>query len=416
MAPRATQRPGTQASQSQANGRRAQGATQAKGYGGRRARQPVEEEEDEEEEQGEAEDEEDEEGEGQGEGVSAEDKMVADLVRLALFTEYKHAPLRRDDINKKVLGKNTRSFKAVLAKAEATLKETFGMELVPLQPAGNRDRLVMEDVADEEDSGVVKKRMAPAGPRSWILRNCLPEPILRAAAERDPLVAEAEEDDWALLPDDPFRPERAPGTAMAWQSADDIGLQGMMFVILSLVLVNGRSMPDPQLRSYLKKLGVHSTLGIVTASNKNISLDAFLSMLTRLGYLDRIRTHLPGLGTQAPATQAAGRGRRARGADDTEEGDVSYEWRWGPRADAEISEKRAAEFIADVYLKRREEIQEVEDSEDDEDEQPARKGRGRGKNDEAAERRREKQAKKEKERKEMERILKEVERAAGGNL
>ncbi|KZT58003.1 MAGE-domain-containing protein [Calocera cornea HHB12733] len=414
MAPRASQRFG-QASQSQANGRRTQAATQ-KGYGGRRrAREATEEPEDEQEQQDPEEDDEDGE-EGQGEGVSAEDKMIADLVRLALFTEYKHTPLRRDDINKKVLVNNTRSFRTVFAGAEKILKDTFGMELVPLQTAGHRDRLVLEEVADGEDTGVVKKKITAAGPRSWILRNCLPEPIIRAAAERDPLVAEAEEDDWALLSDDPLRPEHAPGTALAWQSADDVGLQGLMFVILSLVLVNGRSMPDPQLRSYLKKLGVHSTIPIVTASNKNITLDAFLSSLTKLGYLDRIRTHLPGLGTQAPATQAAGRGRRARGSDDVEEGDISYEWRWGPRAEAEVGEKRTAGFIADVYLKRREEVQEIEDSEEEEEEQPARKGRGRGKNDEVAERRREKQAKKEKERKEMERILKEVERAAGGNL
>ncbi|EJT98142.1 hypothetical protein DACRYDRAFT_102028 [Dacryopinax primogenitus] len=333
--------------------------------------------------------------------------MAADLVRLALFTEYKHGPLRRDEINKKVLGKYTRAFKTVFAAAQETLKDTFGMELVALKTAGHRERLVLEEADEAPDAnGVTRKKIVPAGPRAWILRSCLSESIISAAAERDQSTAEAEEDEWLHLPDDPLRPERAPGTLIAWQSADDVGLQGLMFVILSLMLVNGRSMPDR----------IYASVPLTTASGKNVSLDTYLGTLTRLGYLDRTRTHLAALGTQAPPTQAPGRGRRGRGSDDVEEGDVSYEWRWGPRAEAEIGEKRAAEFIADVYLNRREEVQGIEDSDEEEEPQPTRRGKGRGKQDAASEKRRLKQARKEKDRREVQRILKEVERAAGGDL
>lgn len=99
------------------------------------------------------------------------DKKARDLVRLALFTEHKRVPLRREDINKKgmfhplhtfhltktflVLGSQTRAFNAVLFKAQALLRKTFAMELVELQARNYRDQDPTEDL--QNTTGVKKK-------------------------------------------------------------------------------------------------------------------------------------------------------------------------------------------------------------------------------------------------------------------
>ncbi len=84
-----------------------------------------------------------------GDGVDSA-QMVKKLVRLALACEYARQPIRRVDIGVKgdtcpgksseaheliwlvVLGTNGRKFKVVFDRAQATLRETFGMEMVEL--------------------------------------------------------------------------------------------------------------------------------------------------------------------------------------------------------------------------------------------------------------------------------------------
>ena len=105
------------------------------------------------------------------------DKKARDLVRLALFSEHKRIPLRREEINKKgtppphphtsnslntrlVLGSHTRSFNAVLLKAQALLRKTFAMELVELQARNYRD----QDPADDLQNATGVKKKGPSSP------------------------------------------------------------------------------------------------------------------------------------------------------------------------------------------------------------------------------------------------------------
>lgn len=80
-------------------------------------------------------------------------RKANNLVRLALFTEHRRMPLRRDEINKKgvyflaicrlcieiilrvfkVLGSSARSFNTVFEQAQKILRKTFGMEFVELR-------------------------------------------------------------------------------------------------------------------------------------------------------------------------------------------------------------------------------------------------------------------------------------------
>jgi hypothetical protein len=79
---------------------------QSQPRGGRRASHRGDQEEDEEEIQGDDEDDEDvdmDEGADTSQGNKGDEltRKANDLVRLALFTEHKRTPLRREDINKK---------------------------------------------------------------------------------------------------------------------------------------------------------------------------------------------------------------------------------------------------------------------------------------------------------------------------
>ena len=88
--------------------------------------------------------------------------------------------------------------------------------------------------------------------------------------------------------------------------------------------------------------------------HRTLILDAYLTQLHRQGYLDR--THIGASGGGAGGTaQKRGRGggrsaTQQNGAG--EDSDVAWEWRWGPRAMAEIGEAAVAHFVAEFMAER----------------------------------------------------------------
>ena len=137
--------------------------------GRRSSRAQQNNDEDEEQEEGGEEEDEDEpeDVDMDANGANKGDELTRkanDLVRLALFTEHKRTPLKRDEINKKgssiilgdrltililggekVLGTNARSFNTVFEQAQKILRKTFGMELVELR---SRAEIYAEGNAD----------------------------------------------------------------------------------------------------------------------------------------------------------------------------------------------------------------------------------------------------------------------------
>lgn len=92
--------------------------------------------------------------------------------------------------------------------------------------------------------------------------------------------------------------------------------------------------------------------------HRTLTLDAYLLQLQRQGYLDRTR-----LGGTGGTSQKRGRGGRGggggggggatqQGGAGGEESDVAWEWRWGPRALAEIGEVAVARFVAEFMAER----------------------------------------------------------------
>ena len=122
------------------------------------------------------------------------------------------------------------------------------------------------------------------------------------------------------------------------------------------------------------------------ATAQALTLDAFLALLTREGYLDKVRVGAKGKGkggakrthgSQAPAA-----------ADDPLQ---AFEWRWGSRALAEVGEAAAARWIAELMG-----VQAGQDEDGDEDAVSAP-------GDEAVQKR-------------VQMVYKGIERAAGGEL
>ncbi|GJE95223.1 MAGE domain-containing protein [Phanerochaete sordida] len=341
----------------------------------RRVEEDVEEEDGEEDAYGEAEDEGE---EGEERGDDDLDRKARDLVRLALFNEQRRTPLRRDEISKKVMGSKSRRFAEVYARAQQLLSTTFGMELVELQhrveekePPKEAQKEKDKDKKDKNAPGL-KKKAAPTGTKTYILRSKLDPRLIKIATSPDADILRSEQED---LPVDDERPkdedERVSdpsGSIIAWENADNLGSIGLLYVILSLVLVHGRNLPDTELKTYLRRLRLTPNTTVpytsrVPLAGMGLTLEQFLQACIRQGYLDLQR-----IGDAKGAQKKRGRAPAATQAANAADEGVVYEWRWGPRAQAEVGEEDIARFVADFMVERaRREAAGGDEDEDDED-------------------------------------------------
>ncbi|KAG6852948.1 hypothetical protein C0991_007928 [Blastosporella zonata] len=356
-------------------------STQARPSQTQRARRVREEEEDEED--GHDEDEDDVDGDMNVDEDAELKRKANDLVRLALFTEQRRTPLRREDISKKVLGQNSRAFQGIFERAQDILQKTFGMELAELQTrAGLDTNTNLQD--DDRNATGIKKKAAVTGSKMYILRSVLHPVIIEYAALTDIEILEEEVAEAPSEDDDDDDESYTPkfyGSLISWSSADQLGALGILYTILALILVNGRVISDSELRAHLKRLGLPQN-GLVsfTAQSTHLtqSVETYLSTLIRQGYLDRI---------QVGDTEKGGKGKsgkRTRMTQADEENGATYEWRWGSRSQSEVGEKAIAKFVAEFMVGEADEADEG--------------GRGRGLGTR------------------LERMTKGIERAAGGQL
>ncbi|KAJ7113007.1 MAGE family-domain-containing protein [Mycena epipterygia] len=365
----------------------------------RRAEEVVEEEEeDEDEDEGRNMDVDDDADDEPGGDKDIERAAYA-LVRLAMFTEHKRVPLRRDEISKKVLGSNTRAFPRVLATAQAVLRSKLGMELVELRSRAELDKDTAapgkeDDLEEARKATGVKKKAAAAGSKTYILRSTLDARLIEEAALTREEILEGEAADAASDDDDDddFGGSTTYGSILSWSTADQVGPVGILYVILALILVSGRVMGDHDLRAMLKRLRLPATGTIAfsaASTHRSLTLDAYLTILIRQGFLDRQQ-----VGEAKKGKGAGKRGRVAQGEDDAGQ---TYEWRWGTRAQSEVGEKAIAAFVADFMVAG-------DQADEPDEEEEAGVGRAR------ANKRRADAASK------LEKMTKGIERAAGGQL
>ena len=63
--------------------------------------------------------------------------LARKLVRYALACEFAKKPIKRTEVNAKVLGANSRHFRDIFQRAQKMLDETFGMKMEEL-PVGEK--------------------------------------------------------------------------------------------------------------------------------------------------------------------------------------------------------------------------------------------------------------------------------------
>ena len=108
------------------------------------------------------------------------------------------------------------------------------------------------------------------------------------------------------------------------------------------------------LRALLRRLRLRPPTQLALPAHtphRTLTFDAYLVQLQRQGYLDRTR-----IGSVGGTSQKRGRGRAGgttqQGGAGGEDNDVAWEWRWGPRAAAEIGEAAVAQFVAEFMAER----------------------------------------------------------------
>ena len=90
---------------------------------------------------------------------------------------------------------------------------------------------------------------APTGTKTWILRSVLSSGLIQLAATPDAEILQIEQEDAGAdeqhaKDDDDENAPTLTGAILAWQSGDSLGTVGLLYVILSLILVNGRALGD----------------------------------------------------------------------------------------------------------------------------------------------------------------------------
>ena len=122
------------------------------------------------------------------------------------------------------------------------------------------------------------------------------------------------------------------------------------------------------LKAFLRRLRLQPNTPVPTnarVQHPQVPLETFLGQCVRQGYLDLQR-----LGDAKGAQKKRGRALAATQAGNGEEA-VILEWRWGPRARAEVGEQDVARFVADFMVERaRREATADDDDDDDIEETP----------------------------------------------
>ena len=108
------------------------------------------------------------------------------------------------------------------------------------------------------------------------------------------------------------------------------------------------------LRTLLRRLRLRPPTQMalpVHTPHRTLTFDAYLAQLQRQGYLDRTRIG-GGAGGTSQKRSRGGRGGGATQHGGGDDSDVAWEWRWGPRAAAEIGETAVARFVAEFMAER----------------------------------------------------------------
>ncbi|KAH6875083.1 MAGE family-domain-containing protein [Alternaria rosae] len=233
----------------------------------------------------------------EAQGSGSVDQLAKGLVRYALSCEHSRKPIKRADINERVLGSYTRLFKDVFAQANSQLMDVFGMQFVELPKA---------------DKVTLRQKRAAAGSDSqskstsiWVLQTILPEQyrIPDIIGPSRPLAADAEE----INREDSY-----------------VGLYTMA---IALITISGGMIPEGKLDRALRRMNADQTTPVGTK-------DKTLTNMIKDGYIVRIK-ETPGGGEE------------------------TIDYIVGPRGKVEVGREGVAQFIRMMFGES-EDVEELE--------------------------------------------------------
>ncbi|KAL0640841.1 hypothetical protein Q9L58_000148 [Maublancomyces gigas] len=180
-------------------------------------------------------------GDGGDEDSSStyKDHLVKKFVRFALASEYTRQPLKRVDINSKVLGSRGRMFKEIFEQSQKELRHIFGMELVEL-PMREKTKLSQRRAAQTSE-----KPSTSSG--QYVLTTVLPEQFR----------------EYEIVHPHGFKEQT---------------YTGLVTMIVSLIYLNGCILPENKLDRYLLRMNADE----YTPVEKT---EKVIAMMVKQGYI-----------------------------------------------------------------------------------------------------------------------------------
>ncbi|KAG4306235.1 hypothetical protein PORY_000223 [Pneumocystis oryctolagi] len=213
--------------------------------------------------------------------------MIKNFIRLSFSLEHKRAPIKREDITKKVLLPSySRSFPFVFEKTQEKLRNIFGMELIELPYKDRYKYMSASQLRKNKCSQIQNSSSIVQSNKSWMLCSIL-----------DSKYSE-------LIYHIPTMKECT--------------FSGIIMIILSIVIMNGGMISEELLIKYLSDLHINNDTSIG-------SLDKTLKEIVKKGYLEKIKDEI----TSINKTE-------------------NYTYFLGPRGKIEIDQERLAAFIGKI--------------------------------------------------------------------
>lgn len=268
--------------------------------------------------------------------------MTKKLVRLALSCEFGRQPIRRADINAKILkageggaAKTQRgiNFKTVFNNAQTTLRTVFGMEMIDLP---SRERMGLNDRRKAASQKATQKESQK---KSQAQRELDGEPSTQARG-RDAI---SSAQNWILVSTLPVEYRIRPELLIPGRAPDNdtestyVGLVGAIVAILYLHMPSGESststdtqkntedqtepISDARFMRFLSRLALRDYTPMGT--DGAITLEKTLARMLREGYIDKRK--------------------------DSSGGEEVVEWVVGPRAKKEFGRQAVAAMVRAVY-------------------------------------------------------------------
>lgn len=225
------------------------------------------------------------------------EKKAAELVRYALACEYQRGLIRKENVTKLLLEdkKLSRCFGPIFNAAQKILHRTLGLHMVEVRPKGADNAELVKQAqeviraASSSANGLRARTQPPEddstaadgglGSNIWTLRSAMPSNHIRDLVSQDNELS----DDYARSglaaasssSTQRGRPSaREAKAAIDWSLADhQDGEMGLLYIILALILVNGRTITEGKSRTmiyhpylllpYLYKLAdMHTSLSL----------------------------------------------------------------------------------------------------------------------------------------------------------